>query len=432
MSCGDWGLRPVVVRIESLGEDPASRFNGQFRGNNTRVRCPAAVEKSLLSFRVKFSLAMIGFLFCQPANSIAQGRGGKPPVPKSSASDQQPTARVHVELLTGNEGVGLKAQEWIPIFEKLGVDFQVRRSVLEDKPEVTERTLGNKLREVRVVGILDKRGAIQFPEKSFTTADVAPLKEWLEGLQVYGAQGSPEGQPTWGLTKTQFEPFFGALSREMTVSLAERSLDKALAEFLVQQKYPLKFSVQATERLAQKDCPAEVANMVTGFSEGTTLAAILNSFDLGFRPQRTPAGGLEILIVSLAEGGQVWPVGWPPPNRPVDIAPQLFQSVEIELEAEPLEAVLEAVGDLVKLPVLVDRHGLKQQKIDLAEFKVSHPKKKVPWSLALKRLTFQAKARWEIRVDETGHPFLWVYPEPSLVPSNSMTPKKKSGVSVGK
>ena len=86
----------------------------------------------------------------------------------------------------------------------------------------------------------------------------------------------------------------------------------------------------------------------------------------------------------------------------------LFKLGDVELTDEPLLDVLQAVGDLIKIPVLVDGYGLKADGIDLKTKKVSHKKKRTVWSAALKHVCFQARCKWELRVDEAGHPLLWV------------------------
>ncbi len=316
--------------------------------------------------------------------------------------------KIAVELLTGEGGVGLDAQEWAEIFQEMGVSFSVRRSLLNDKPETTETTSGVSLRDVVVIGRLEADGSITFADRRFTSANVAKIKEWIDGLKAYGAQGSPKGQPMWGLSKTQFDPLFQALTPVIKNDTQGAALNKALDQFTVRRTYPLRFTADATQHLEEGSVPAATERNFEGMSEGSALAALLNEFGLGFHPQRTPQSKLELAIIKLTPKANVWPVGWPLSDEPPKVAPNLFKTGEVELDNEPMLDVLAAVGDLIRMPVIIDEYGLKVSGIDLRTKKVSHKKKRTVWSAALKHVCFQVRCKWELRVDEGGHPLLWV------------------------
>lgn len=338
----------------------------------------------------------------------------------SWATAQQPRSRlktdperkidtkVTVELIAGDGGVGLEAQEWAEIFQEMNVTFSVRRSLLDDKPETTETVSGISLRDVHVVGRLENDGSITFADRRFTSAQVAKIREWIDGLKAYGAQGSPKGQPMWGLSKNQFDPLFQALTPVLKIDPQDAALNRALDLFSVRRSYPLKFTADATQHLEQGRVPEHCERSYIGMSEGTALAALLNEFGLGFHPQRTPQSKLELAIVTLTPKANVWPVGWPLSDDPPKVAPNLFKTGEVELDDEPFLDVLAAVGDLINMPVIVDEYGLKVSGIDLRTKKVSHKKRRTVWSAALKHVCFQVRCKWELRVDEGGHPLLWV------------------------
>ena len=60
-------------------------------------------------------------------------------------------------------------------------------------------------------------GRIVLPDRTFTRGDGVNLQEWVEELRLYGAQGSPEGKPLWGLSEEQFKAVFTALSEPSPV-----------------------------------------------------------------------------------------------------------------------------------------------------------------------------------------------------------------------
>ena len=228
--------------------------------------------------------------------------------------DRKIDTKVSVELITG-DGVGLDAQEWAEIFQEMNVTFGVRRSLLNDKPETLETVSGISLRDVQVIGRLEKDGSLTFADRRFTTANVAKLKEWIDGLKAYGAQGSPKGQPMWGLSKAQFDPLFQALTPVLKIDPQDAALNKALDLFSVRRSYPLRFTADATQHLEGDSVLERSQRSHAGMSEGTALAALLNEFGLGFHPQRTPQSKLELAIVKLGPQANVWPVGWPSLSR---------------------------------------------------------------------------------------------------------------------
>src|SRR5262245_20949115 len=117
---------------------------------------------------------------------------------KRAAEKPQVTTMINVQLLTGDEGNGLTAFRWQQVFQKLDVMLTIRQARSDDKPSVTERKSGG-VRQIDVIGRLDRKGQVIFPERTFTSSDTSKLSEWLDELKVYGAQGSPAGQSAWGL-----------------------------------------------------------------------------------------------------------------------------------------------------------------------------------------------------------------------------------------
>lgn len=335
-------------------------------------------------------------------------------------ADRKIDTRVTVELITA-EGAGQIAQDWAAIFQDLDVSFSVRRSLPKDKLETTETTSGISLRDVHAIGRLERDGTVTFADRRFTTADVGKIRDWVAGLKAYGAQGSPTGQPMWGLSKAQFEPLYDALSPALKTEPQTAALNKAIDLFTVRTRYPLRYTADATEHLERGGLKTSVERAYGGLSEGAALAGILNEFGLGFQPQRMPSGKLELAIVVLTPEAEVWPVGWPLDTDAPKVAPELFKSVNVDLDEEPLQDILLAVGDLVKVPVLIDEAGLARDRIDIKNVKISHKPKKTLWSAALKHICFQARCKWELRSDEAGHPLIWVM---SAVPPKE-EPKSK-------
>ena len=352
------------------------------------------------------SFAIVGLLSLCAAFAFAQ-TGVRP----KSGTGKGPATQVAVELITGNEGVGLAAQQWSQALQELGVTVTIRRGRADEKPGVTEKKLSDASREVRVLGKLEPRGRLVFADRAFGEADTKKLAEWIQELKTYGAQGTPDGQPLWGLNKTQFGAIHAALGQRLDLEPQGQEPAKAIVAFGLPKEFPLQVSPQAALPLAP-DGKRLVKQSLTGITKGTALAALLNELGLGFRPRRTPSGGLELVVVALSETDDVWPVGWPLQKSNAETAPKLFKfaDTEIELEDIELDGVLEAAAGVIEIPILIDRHGLSQKRIDLSKVKVSHPAKRTTWMNALRTLTFQAKVKPELLIDEAGRPLLWITP----------------------
>jgi hypothetical protein len=342
-------------------------------------------------------------LIWSPVIALAQ-----PPAPKPAGAVSKTV--LELELLTGTDGSALHAQEWRSVFETLDVPVQIRRSVLEEKPGVKERTVGT-LRYVSVVGKLDRQGQVAFADRSFARSDAAKLKEWLDELKTYGVQGAPQGQPLWGLSKPQFEALYEALSEINETEFQDQPVQRAAAEMKLPASYPLRWSTAASERLQQLGAKAVVRQRVAGFTKATSLAVVLNDAGFGFRPNRTPNGSLELIVEPYRrERLELWPVGWPLQRQTGDALPGLFALTNIEWRQAPVLDVLDTATDLADVRVLVNYAEFEQRGVNLATLKISHPLKKTTWSLALRSMLVPQQIAREYWQDEAGRAFVWITP----------------------
>lgn len=349
-----------------------------------------------------------------PAVSLAQTR--RTPTTRSTKSSRKKTS-VTVELLADNMANGLTQQQWGQAFDKIGYAVRIRQALLDEKPEVKERTLGS-LRQVTVIGKLDRRGTLIFADRTFTQAQVTKLAEWLRSLEVYGAQGSPEGKPIWGLNKKQFDILYNALSVKNTSDVQGKRLADAIAAMKVPDMYPIRYTTAARDQLTKLGAnPKPVRAKVQGHSKGTALALMLSEYGLGFRPQRMPNGGLELAIEANDKGVVVWPVGWDLKASRSKTAPQFFKLIPVELDEVHLVDALDGIAAVTDVPIHFDRFGIEAQDIDVDKIVVSYPSKKTSWSLLLRSITTPYKLTRKFRIDERGKPFVWV---------TALVPKRRS------
>jgi hypothetical protein len=323
--------------------------------------------------------------------------------PSAAASRTQ----VSVELLTGRLGGGLRAQEWAGVFEQIGFDGRVRQERATDKLGVFETEQG-PLRTIRVVGRLEPNGTALFADRRIDPADAAKLREWLTELQTYGAQGSPAGQPFWGLSRAQFDAVRLELSKPTEGNFVGQPFIASLPGFETPRTLPLRIGEAARGELAKLGRTATIRVATDGLSLGTTLALVLRDRGFGFRPNRTPEGTIELVVEPLARTADVWPVGWELEVPQGEALPRMFEFVPVRLEDSKLTDVLDVIAARTEVPILLDRTGIARAGIDVEALRASHPSKQTTWSLLLRTVVGRHGLTREFRVDEAGTPFCWV------------------------
>ncbi|MBA4029424.1 MAG: hypothetical protein C0478_00660 [Planctomyces sp.] len=346
---------------------------------------------------------------------------GKPPA--TTRSDKTPTTLIGMELLTGDPSAALHAHAWRATLEEMDVTLSTRKPILDDKPRVEQQMLGT-LRKITIVATLTRDGSIKTDRKTFAQRDVAALKEWIDELRVYGAQGTPQGQPLWGLSELQFNPLYDALSQPLGVELKGKSLAEVIAAIPLKDRFPLRVSEQASLSLSKRPEEHRLVRQTTGrFTIGTALALALRDLELGYRPRRTPAGEIELVVDPLPEklptlvidNADFWPVGWPVKLGPQKLAPGLYDIQAMQLDGMTLGEVLIKAQAEGKVPIHFDFAAIDRAGIDVVTPKVKYPSRKTSWSIAVRGCVSQAGMSRELLQDEGGHPFLWIYKNPSSI-----------------
>ncbi len=326
---------------------------------------------------------------------------------------------IDVDIIIPSVGAGAEVQEWGRFFQSIGISAQLRQGLIGEKPATTESTRGT-IRTVTIVGRLDPRGKVLFFDRTYTPADREKVKEWIEELKIYGAQGSPEGKPTWGLNKEQFEALFESLGKPTAESCKGLSLNEMLAgrDWKGEGQYPVRLHTSTETILSALTTEHRIRIDPVGLSRGTALAILLEDAGLGFRPQRTPSGNIELTIYPLSAIKDPWPMGWPPdPVQPRnEIAPGYFKNGQVDFEGQPLDIVLAACSERAEIPILIDYPKCEARKVRPAEVLVSHPPRKLAYALVVNSVVHQAKLTAVLKLDESGKAFVHVMPfEPRVV-----------------
>ena len=326
------------------------------------------------------------------------------PAPKKAAPK---TTIVEMELLQETGGGGLHAQKWLKVLEPLDVSLRVHRPIAADKPEMKEREAGNT-RYVTAIGTLDRSGNILFPDRTFSLNDTVKLTEWIEELRTFGVKGTPVGQPLWGMTDEQFASLYDKILQPIDFPTEDLPLKELISKLPLPSEFPLRWSSDASDRLQQRGDRTRIRQELKGFSTALVLALALNENELGFRPNRTPSGAIELLVEPRNTKSDQWPIGWPVQKQTFKAAPKLYAMVPIELNDAELSEVISAISELSETPILIDYVELDAKQIDLEKIRVSFPRKMTSWGLALRQLVVPQRLTREFWQDEAGRVFVWI------------------------
>jgi hypothetical protein len=272
----------------------------------------------------------------------------------------------------------------------------------DDQPEI--RTLGSDAApSYRVVGILTGDQRLLLPKGKFGLSDRAALARWFGKLKEGGVQGVTEKPAAFGLTADQLVAVHEALAVPVTFSTAGMKPREAAKK--ISESLSLRF---ITDPAGQRALAADelIADELSGVSAGTALAAILRPLGLVLVPERA-GGEVRLRIADSRRAPEHWPIGWPPKGNPQETLPDLFKTLNVEIDATPLSEALPAISQRLKTPILCDYNSLARAEIELST-KVDLPQTNTYYDRILDRLLYQAKLQYELRIDEAGKPLMWV------------------------
>jgi hypothetical protein len=317
---------------------------------------------------------------------------------------------VRFELLATQFGPDLSAHRWAELLDQAGASVTVRQPVGDDALGVTETVRGS-LRWVTVVAELNADGQVIVPGRQFALSELGRLREWVDELKLYGAQGAPEGQPLWGMTPTQFEAVFNALSTPIAADPDGQPFATAVSQLGLPASLPLRFHSSVPQATSAARHP--VRQRLSGMSCGTALAAVLSDEGLGYRPLRTPDGAIELVVQPIADIPDPWPVGWEPKEETTfrgNLAPALFQRIPVGFENVLLEDVLSGIAQVAETPIVIDRFAAQAAGVDLSTIRVSYPRKTAAWITVINAVVLSNRMRQQLRTDERGTAFVHVIP----------------------
>lgn len=308
--------------------------------------------------------------------------------------------RVSLELII-EDGLAPANREWMQTLEGLGLTSVRMRSTSRDEKIELQKNGSS----YRVTGAIMADGRLRLPGGTFRRGDRAGVSKWLDKLKTDGEEGLSTRPAAFGLLPRQLAEVHETLAAKVSFSTADKSPREVVDKIVAGVPWKLKIDASAERAL---DGQERVAEDYIGLSSGTALAAVLRPLGLVLTLDRSERGEPYLRIADSRAVKEHWPVGWPPKKPPRETLPDLYKFLNVEVKDTPIGDALEAVRGRLNVPLLVDQNSLARQDIDLKTTKVTMPKVNTFYSSILDRLLFQAKLKYELRVDEADQPFLWV------------------------
>ncbi len=311
--------------------------------------------------------------------------------------------RVRLELVGEGPGAALIFQEWARVLGRAGVkNVRIRTRRPTDKVGIEVRGTENSPLYV-VTGVLRSRDELLLPSGRFRRRDAARLAHWLDDLARHGPAADREQPSAFGLSSKQFEQVRADLSQPVGFSTA----GMARGELAERTGRHLTLPLQIDPALAHTLNEDKLREELSGLSCGTVLAYVLRPMGYCLVPRVTDRG--PVYAVTKAKPAlEVWPIGWEPEKPRREVLPALFEFHNVNIRGVSAATALRAIGKRLKVPVLLDHNALARHGIDPNKAVVSHPRSRTTYSIALRKLLFQAGLKSELRVDEAGRPFLWI------------------------
>lgn len=318
-------------------------------------------------------------------------------------------APVDVELVAPRGLQVTAPQAWLQLLSKMQLG-QVRiRSTSRPGGSRLEPSIKNRGTEqhprYHVLGLLTADGKLVLPGGTFKRNDHGKLNDYFQRLAADGPEGVTAPRGNFGLTERQFHTVHDALATKVRFPTHGKTVQQFVDQLANELSLPL-VPDQDAHRVLRSAEP--VTNEVEGLSAGTALAVLLGNCGLALRPEKPRGQNPRLQIVRAQQDLEVWPVGWKPQERPRELAPVLFEFLNVEISGYSLAEALAAVGPRLGMPLLIDRSTLERHNIDPTQIKIELPHTRTYYKRVLDRILSQARLKGELKADEAGNVFYWV------------------------
>jgi hypothetical protein len=312
---------------------------------------------------------------------------------------------VQLDLVGDTQESAMAFQDWAQLLGKAGI-HNVRLRTAQDSVKVGIEAEGTDQNPIYVVtGVVRSRDELILPGGRFRRSEVARLTQWLNDLAERGPAAVRPQKGPFGLSAAQFDKVRDDLSLPVGFATGGMTCQRVVEQIARRLRLPLKLDPETAQALADE----KVDEDLSGLSCGTALAYVLRSAGYGLLPQAAD-GVLTHAVVKIRAGLEVWPVGWASEKTPQQGLPALFEFLNVNVQNVSAATLLDTIAKRLNTPLLIDHGALARHGIDPAKAMVSLPRSRTTYSLALRKLLFQAGMKFDVRYDEAGTPFLWIIP----------------------
>lgn len=358
-------------------------------------------------------VALLSWLVPQTyGQSSRTPRGGQRAAVNNEATDQE--SQVELQIYYDQSAPVTAPQEWLERLADLNLtDVKMNRATGAVKPESQPMRGG-----LRVTGVIDRSGDLKVPGGKFSVGQARQLKLHLATLgqpPETESSADSEPQPDW---RERLAPAVEGSTRNVP-------LQDLLARWETAHSLEID-PFSPADRFDGQTLRQPVEVELEGLSIGTALAVVLSQLDREFRVAVPAHSGPSSDALRLQYGPRTkvpdpWPVGHRPNQPERQVAPQLLSFAPVAINQSPLDDVVVAITTRLKIPVYWDRLELEARQIDPHRITVSFPNKRAFYRQVLDQCLAKGKLRADLRVDEAGHPLLWIRP---LTPRPTSTGRK--------
>ena len=323
----------------------------------------------------------------------------------ATAGQLHAAGSVRLELVT-EARLPLGAQhEWLRRLGQVGIDnLRIRPARPADKVGID--VYGTKDRPLYLVtGKLISSTELVLPGGRYKPGEAARVAQWLEDLARLGPPDQRQsGSTAFRLGPGQFERVHDDLAQPLGFSTKGLGRGDVVRKIGRRLTLPLKIDPKLAAALDED----KIAEELSDLSCGTALAYTLRPRGLCLVPRETDGRGPVYVVTPSKPDLEAWPVGWVPEKSRHEVLPVLFEFLNVNVQGVSVAEALEVIGKRLKAPILMDHNALARHGIQPDKVPVSLPSRRTTYSLLLSKLLFQARLKSELRVDESGTPFLWV------------------------
>jgi hypothetical protein len=307
--------------------------------------------------------------------------------------------------LIGGRSQAAAFQDWAKALDKGGIPNVRIRSAADADLVPNIETAGTPDLPVYVVtGVVTSRDELLLPSARYRRSEIGRLKAWLDDLAQNGLHSQRPAKVAFGLTQAQYDELKKALAKPANTTTLGMPRNQAIEKISRQLSIPLTFANGSLREVGDDKVEDEVSELTSG----TALAILLRPAGYCLVP-KVAGSSLELTAVkSRPELKEIWPIGGPITKTVQETVPKLMDFLPVNVQNVSAATAAEAIAKRLETPLIYDRVALARHGIDPSKTMVTLPRSKTTYSLALRKLLFQAGLKYEVRIDEGGTAFLWV------------------------